>query len=173
MDPASRDQKLRSSFHVHPSSFRTRHLTRMPGWAPESRGDSREDARAISRCGEDHALATPNFILRGARFPTTTVSRPRVLGIVGRLDAGENVAGAALADVERQLRSLSAPSTCSAATIWAMRRSTFEKSSIVIALARLLRRRGASPTAAGRGGGCRASNSATICFASTRCSRCL
>ena len=81
----------------------------------------------------------PNFILRGARLATITVSLPtRSSGCVGAADAAEDVARrpavpSPTSSVRRS--SLVAPSTRSASTILAMRRSTLAKSSMPISAA--------------------------------------
>ena len=62
---------------VHGCSGRpgTVYLTRMPGWAPES-GDRMNRPGASPLAASTMPSDMPNFILRGARFATITVSRP-------------------------------------------------------------------------------------------------
>src|SRR6185436_20907054 len=77
---------------------------------------------------------TPNFILRGARFATTMVSRP--LSFAGSYAdlMPENTVRVCVPRSSVSFRSLSEPSTASASMILATRRSTFLKSSIEIAV---------------------------------------
>ena len=51
------------------------HFTFMPGWAPES-GDRMNSPGASPEAASTMPSLMPNFILRGARLATITVSRP-------------------------------------------------------------------------------------------------
>ncbi len=76
---------------------------------------------------------TPNFILRGARFATIGVSRPtRSSGRYADLMPANTVRWRPSPTSSVSRTSLSAPSTASAATMRAMRRSTLAKSSMAI-----------------------------------------
>ena len=125
----------------------------------------------------------PNFILRGARLATIDGQlADQLLGLVGRLDAGEHVARArAFADVERQPQQLGrAFDALGSRRSCAMRRSTLAKSSILMAgaIGSPPACRGAvrAPPPAGAAAATRrrrGSNSASSCFGSTRCIRCV
>ena len=82
------------------------YLTRMPGWAPES-GDEQEEARRIAGRRQHHAFRHAELHLArrevGDHHGQAADERRR---IVGRLDAGEHLARAERADVERQLQQL-------------------------------------------------------------------
>ena len=54
---------------------RRRYFTRMPGCAPAS-GETRKISGPSPEAASTMPSETPNFIFRGARFATTTVSRP-------------------------------------------------------------------------------------------------
>ena len=51
------------------------YFTFIPGWAPES-GDSKYNPGPSPDAASNMPSEMPNFILRGARLATSTVSRP-------------------------------------------------------------------------------------------------
>ena len=111
---------------------RMRHLTRMPGCAPES-GARRKMPGPSPDAASTIPSDKPNFILRGVRFATIGVRRPiSSSGLYADLMPAKTVRVRPSPMSSVSLSSLSAPSTCSALTIRAMRRSTLEKSSILI-----------------------------------------
>ena len=94
------------------------------------------EGRAIADAASTMPSERPNFIFRGARFATIGVRRPiRSSGLYADLMPAKTVRWRPSPMSSVSFRSLSAPSTCSALTILAMRRSIFEKSSIEIVVA--------------------------------------
>src|SRR5690554_7941365 len=99
----------------------------MPGVAPES-GDRMKISLPPGPAARTMPSDIPNFILRGFRLATITVKRPsRSSGLYADLIPANTLRSPCPTSRVRR-RSLSAPSTCSALTIFATRRSTLAKS---------------------------------------------
>src|SRR2546421_2990040 len=101
----------------------------IPGVAPAS-GERRNSPGVSPPAASTIPSETPNFILRGARFATMTVSRPfsAAGSYAERMPANTVRVSEPRSSVS--LSSLSAPSTVSALTIFATRRSIFLNSSM-------------------------------------------
>src|SRR5437867_5088121 len=166
-EPADRDEQRacegrRQDAHSY--------FTFIPGCAPLS-GERRNRPGPSPEAASTIPSETPNFILRGAMFATITVNRPSsVAGSYADLMPA-NTVRVPLPVSSVSFKSLSAPSTYSALTILAMRRSSLLKSSMEMT---------PSPAAAGEGWdegvimvvSLLTSNKASSCFSSTRVMRC-
>ena len=111
----------------------------------------------------------PNFILRGARLATIGVNRPtRSSGLYADLMPAKTVRWRPSPTSSVNLISLSAPSTCSALTMRAMRRSIFAKSSIEICATSFAAASGERACGEGRARLAALPAASSICFGSMR-----
>src|SRR5256885_14733898 len=127
-EPADRDHQRAGEGRREHAHY---YFTLIPGCAPLS-GERRNRPGPSPEAASTMPAETPNFILGGARFATITVRRPSSFAGSYADLIPANTVRVPLPVSSVSFKSLSAPSTCSALTISAMRRSSLSKSSIDI-----------------------------------------